>query len=145
MLLDSFTINILLHTTEINFKIYSNSKLENGGKMQMLLKVSEYAFTQNRSVLQNMTVLLFTYFFNVSLKVLRPTFLNICNLPFLRSPNIGKIRVKVGPKANYFSYFISSCTNRIAVFNTFFSLVCSQPKSKQNRARDFFSFLIFFE
>ena len=38
--------------------------------MQMLLKVSEYAFKQNRSVLQNMIVLLYTYFFNVSLKVL---------------------------------------------------------------------------
>ena len=113
--------------------------------MQMLLKVSGYAFKQNRSVLQNMIVLLFTYFFNVSLKVLRPTFFNICNLPFLRSPNIGKIRVKVGRKTNYFSYLISSCTNRIAVFDNFFSLVCSQSKSKQNRARDFFSFLIFFE
>ena len=87
-----------------------------------------------------MTVLLlYTYFLNISLNVLRPTFFNICNLPFLSSPNIGKIRVKVGPKTNYFSYFMSSCTNRIAVFNNFFSLICSQ----QNRARDFFPFEYF--
>ena len=72
-----------------------------------------------------------------SLNVPRPTFFNIYNLPFLRSPNIGKIRVKVGPKTNYFSYFMSSCTNRIAVFNNFFSLICSQPRDKRNFAPDF--------
>ena len=49
-----------------------------------------------------MTVLLYTYFYNISLNALRPTFFNIYNLPFLCSPNIGKIRVKVGPKTNYF-------------------------------------------
>ena len=52
--------------------------------------------------------------------VLTPTFFNIYNLPFLRSPNIEKIRVKAGPKTDYFSYILSSCTNRIAVFNVFF-------------------------
>ena len=51
-------------------------------------------------MLKNMTVLLETYFYNISLNVLRPTFFNIYNLPFLRSPNIGKIRVKVGLKTN---------------------------------------------
>ena len=54
------------------------------------------------SKIKNMTVLLYTYFYNISLNVLRPTFFNIYSLPFLPSPNIGKIRVKVGPKANYF-------------------------------------------
>ena len=52
-------------------------------------------------MLKNMIVLLSTYFY-ISLNVLGSTFLNIYNLPFLRSPNIGKIRVKVGPKTNYF-------------------------------------------
>ena len=108
-----------------------------------LFKVSEYPFKQNRGMLKNMTVLLYTYSFNVSLNVIRITFFNICNLPFLSSPNIGKIRVKVGPKTNYFSYFMSSGTNRIAVFNNFFSLICRQPRDKQNRARDFFSFEYF--
>ena len=88
-------------------------------------------------MLKNMTVLLYTYFYNISLNVLRPTFFNICNLPSLRSPNTGKIRVKVGLKTNFFSYIVSSCTNRIAVFNYFFSLTCSQPRDKQNRACNF--------
>ena len=80
--------------------------------------------------------------FNIS-NVLRPTFSNIFNLPFSSSPNIGKIRVKVWPKTNYFSYFMSSCTNRIAVFNIFFSLIRSQPRDKQNLVRDFFPFEYF--
>ena len=84
-----------------------------------LLKASEYRFKQNKNMLKNMIVLLSTYFY-ISLNVLGSTFLNIYNLPFLRSPNIGKIRVKVGPKTNCFSYILSSCTNRIAVFNNFF-------------------------
>ena len=86
---------------------------------------SEYPFKQNRSTLKNMTVLLYTYFVNISLNVLRPNFFNICNLTFLHCPNIGKIRVKVGPKTNYLSYFMSSCTNRIAPskhFNVFLTL-----------------------
>ena len=90
-----------------------------------------------------MAVLLYTYFYNISLNVLRLTFFNIYNLPFLRSPNIGKIKVKVGPKTNYFSYFMSSCTDRIVVFNNFFSLIFSQPRDKQNRARDFLLFKYF--
>ena len=110
---------------------------------KLLIKVSGYPFKQNRSMLKNMTVLLYTYSFNISLNVQRPTFFGICNLPFLRSPNIGKIRVKVGPKTNYFSYFMSSCTNRIVVFNIFFSLIFSQPRDKQNRARDFLLFKYF--
>ena len=88
-------------------------------------------------MLKNMAVLLCTYFYDISLNVLRPTFFNIYNLPFLRSPNIGKITVKVGPKTNHFSYILSSSTNRIAVFNNFFSLICSQSRDKQNRVRDF--------
>ena len=48
--------------------------------------------------LKNMAVLLYTYIYNISLDVLRLTFFNIYNLPLLRSPNIGKIKVRVGPK-----------------------------------------------
>ena len=108
-----------------------------------MFEVSEYPFNQNKNVLKDMTVLLYTYFYNISLNVLRPTFFNIYNLPFLPSPNIGKIRIKVMPKTNYFSYFMSSCTNRIEVFNNFFSLICSQSRDKQNRARDFLLFKYF--
>ena len=115
----------------------------NKDSININIKVSEYTFKQNRGMLKNITALLYTYYFNISLNALRPIFLNICNLPFLRFPNIGKIRVKVGPKTNYFSYFMSSYTNRIAVFNNFFSLICSQPRDKQNRARDFLLFKYF--
>ena len=109
------------------------------------LKVSEYPFKQNKNMLKNMKVLLYTCFYNISLNVLRPIFFNIYNLPFSRPANIGKIRVNDRPKTNYFSYFTSSCTNRIAVFYNFFSLICSQPRGKQNHARDFLLFKYFLD
>ena len=105
-------------------------------------KVSEYPFKQNKNTLKNIKVLLYTHFYNIS-NVLRPTFFNICNSTLSHFPNIKKIRVKVGPKTNYFSYFMSSCTDRIVVFNNFFSLIFSQPRDKQNRARDFLLFKYF--
>ena len=89
----------------------------------MFFKVSEYLLKQNKNILKNMIVILPRYFCNISLNVLRSTFFtffNIYNLLFLRIPNIGKIRVKVAPKTNYFSYILSSCTNIIAAFNIFF-------------------------
>ena len=98
---------------------------------------------QNKNMLKNKTVLLYTYFYNISLNFARPTLVNIYNLAFLRSPNISKIGVKVRPKTSYFSSFMSSCTTRIAVFNNFFSMICSQPRHKQNRARDFLLFKYF--
>ena len=97
-------------------------------------KVSEYPFKENRNMLKIIEVLLYTHFYNISLNVLGLNFLNICNLPISHFPNIRKIRVKTGPKTNY---FMSSCTDRIVVFNIFFSLIFSQPRDKQNRARDF--------
>ena len=106
------------------------------------LKVSEYTFQENKNALKIMQVLLYTYFY-ISLNVLRPNFLNICNLPVSHFPNIRKIRVKVGPKTNYFSYFRSSCTDRIVVFNNFFSLIFSHPRDQQNRADDFLLFKYF--
>ena len=102
-------------------------------------KVSEYPFKQNKNMFKNMIVLLSTYFHNISLNVLRSTFFSIYNLPFLRSPNIGEIRVKVGPKTNYFFYIQSSCTNRIAVFNNFFHwYVANQERHKTVPAIFFF-------
>ena len=108
------------------------------------LKVSEYPFKENKNTLKNIQVLLYTHFYNISLNVLRPNFLNICNLSISHFPNIGKISVKAGPKTNYFSYFMSSCTDSIVVSNNFFSLIFSQPRNKQNRARDFVLFKYFF-
>ena len=109
----------------------------------MAFKVSEYPFKENKNTLKNIQVLLYTHFYNISLNVLRPNFLNICNLPISHFPNIRKIRVKVGPKTNYFSYVRSSCTDRIVVFNNFFSPIFSQPRDKQNRARDSLLFKYF--
>ena len=107
------------------------------------IKVSEYPFKENENTFKNIQVLLYTHFYNISLNVLRPNLLNICNLPISHFPNIRKIRVTVWPKSNYFFYFMSSCTDRIVVFNNFFSLIFSQPRVKQNRARDFLLFKYF--
>ena len=108
-----------------------------------MIKVSEYPFKEKRNTLKNIQVLLYRHFYNISLNLLRPNFFNICNLPISNFPNIKKIRVKVGPKTNYFSYFMSSCTDRIVIFNYFFSLMFSQPRVKENRARDFLLFNYF--
>ena len=104
------------------------------------LKVSGYPFKQNKNTLKNIKVPLYTYF-HISLNVLRPT--NICNLPFSHFQSIRKFRVKVGPNTDYFFYFMSYCTDRIVVFNNFFALIFSQPRGKQNRARDFLPFKYF--
>ena len=101
------------------------------------IKDSEYPFKQNKKILKNMAALLYTHFYKISLYVLKPNFFNTYNLPFLLSSDMSKIRVKIGPKTNYFSYILSSCTNRIAIFNIFFSLIFNQARDKQNRARDF--------
>ena len=82
---------------------------------------SQSNLSRKKNTLKDIQVLLYTHFYNISLNVLRPNFFNIFNLPISNFPNIKKIRVKVGPKTNYFSYFMSSCTNRIVVFNYFFS------------------------
>ena len=79
-----------------------------------LIKVSEYSFKQNKNMLKNMTVLLYKNFYNISLNVLRSTFFNIYNLPFLRSANIGKIRVKVRQQTelqfsiNFFHWYVAN-------------------------------------
>ena len=61
-------------------------------------KVPEYPFKENENTLKDMQVLLYIHFYNMSLNVLRPNFLDIYNLPISHFPNISNIRVKVGPK-----------------------------------------------
>ena len=95
-------------------------------------KVPEYLFKQNKNVFKIMKVLLYTYFC-ISLSPF-----NICSLPFSPSPNIGKIMLKIGPKTSYLFFFMSSCTN--CSFQYFFSLMCSQPRNKQNHAHNFLLF-----
>ena len=96
----------------------------------LLFKVSEYPFKQNKHILKTMKVLLFSYFYDISLNVIRPTFFNIYNLPFSRFLSIRKIKVKLKPKNNYFFYFMSSCTHRTAVFSNLFALICSLTRDK---------------
>ena len=103
----SFTSLNVFSVTRLN--VSSLTRLRSHSTLSSITKIC----------LKNMAVLLYTYFYNISLNVLRLTFFNIYNLPFLRSPNIGKIKVKVGPKTNYFSYILSSRASRIAVFNYF--------------------------
>ena len=95
-----------------------------------LLKDSENLLKQNKNMLKNMKVLLYAYIYNVSLNVLRPTIFKIYIYPF-HAPNIGRIRVKIGPKNNYFSYFMSSGTNKIAVFNIFFHYYAANQETNK--------------
>ena len=48
-----------------------------------------------------------------------------------------KLGSKLGQKTDHFSYILSSCNNRIAVFNNFFSLIYRQTRDEKNCARDF--------
>ena len=88
-------------------------------------------------------MLLYTHFYNISLNVLRSYFLNICYFHFAHFPNIRKIRVKVRPNTNYFSYFISSCTNKIVVFNYFFHWYLGNQETNKTIATIFFFSYIF--
>ena len=100
-------------------------------------KVPEYLFKQNKNVFNIMKVLLYTYFC-ISLSRF-----NICSLPFSPSLNIGEIRLKVGAKTNYLFFFMSSCTDRIAVFNIFFHwCVANQETNKTMPTIFFFSNII---
>ena len=81
---------------------FSIQKEEDGCLPLSGIKVSEYPFKEKRNTLRNIQVLLYTHFYNISLNILRPNFFNIYNLPILHFPNIGKIRVKVGPKLTTF-------------------------------------------
>ena len=121
-------------------KGWSSPLLYLGKNIENMFNVSEYPSKENKNTLKNIQVLLYTHFYNISLSVLKPSFLNICNLPISHFSNIRKIRVKVGPKTNYFSYFMSSCMVKILVFNIFFSLIFSLPREKQNRDRNFLLF-----
>ena len=107
------------------------------------IKVSEYPFKENKNTLKNIQALLYTHFYNISLNGVRPNFLNICNLTISHFPNIRKIRVKVGPKTNYFSYFMSSCTDSIVVFNNFFHLYLANLETNKTVPAIFFFSNIF--
>ena len=104
-----------------------------------VIKVSEYPFKQNKNMLKNMAVLLYKYFYNISYfyMLLRSIFFNIYKFPFLRSPNIGKIRVKLGQKLSAFPTFWAPAP--IAVFNNCFHwYVANEETNKTVPAISFF-------
>ena len=107
-------------------------------RLNFKLKASEYPFKQNKNALKNLTVLLYTSFYNISLNVLRPNFFNRYNLPFLPSHKINQ-KSKVGAKTNYFWYFRSSYTIRIMFFNKKHETnkTDEQPRDEQNCVRHF--------
>ena len=61
-----------------------------------------YPFKQNKYMLKNMKVRLYTYFYNISLNVLRPNFFNMYNLPFSLFSNNVEIRTNLGQKLTTF-------------------------------------------
>ena len=95
-------------------------------------------------------VLLYTYFYNISLIKCTKTNLQYIYFTTVTPPNIGKIRVRVRPKTNYFPYILSFCTNRIVVFNNFFFhwYVANQETNKTVPAIFYFSdifWIIYFQ
>ena len=83
-----------------------------------------------------MAVLLYTYFYNISLNVLRLTFFNIYNLPFYALKISLKFRSKLGQKPITFPIFWAPAPTELQ-FSIFFSLICSKPRDRQNLVRDF--------
>ena len=94
-------------------------------------------------MLKNMKILLYTYFYDISLNAIKPNFFNAYNLTFSCSPNLGKSKSKLAQKLAIFFYFMSSCINRIAVFNNLFALIFSQQRDKQNCVHNFLLFKYF--
>ena len=59
------------------------------------IKVSEYPLKKNKNTFKNIQVLLYAHFYNISLNVLRPNFLNICNSPISHFQISGKLGSKL--------------------------------------------------
>ena len=112
--------------------IFILAKTNSDNKRLSISKVSEYPFMLNENMIKNKKKLSHIYFYNISLNLPRPIFFKIYCLPFSRTPNIRKIKVKAGLKNNYFSYFMSFCINRIAVFNNLLGLIRGQTTGQKN-------------
>ena len=130
-----FNIRSTANISKVNNFITSNFR-NNTNIAYSLISINKiFLFLSNKNMFKTMKVPLNTYFYNLPSSVPRQIFFAIY-IPFSRSPNIGEIKDK--QKAiKYFSYFISSCTNTIAVFNNLFALICRQPREKQKRTLDF--------
>ena len=116
-----------------SYPIYFRSyRLQNA----WLLKGKEYPSKENKNALKIMQVLLYTYFYNISLNILRANFLNICSLPVSHFPNI---RVKVRPKT-IFSTLWAPAPTELEFLITFCHLyLANQETNKTVPAIFFFS------
>ena len=65
-------------------------------------KVSEFPFKENKNTLKNIQGLLYAHFYNISLNVLRPNFLNICNSSVSHFQISGKLGSKLAQKLSTF-------------------------------------------
>ena len=82
-----------------------------------------------------MKVLLYAYFYNTSLNELGPTYFSIYNLLFSHFPEYWE---------NKGQSFMSSCTNRFAVFIYLFGLTCIANPGIIETAPTIFFFLNIF-
>ena len=104
-----------------------------------LVKVSEYPFKQNK----NMLVLLYTYFHNISLNVLRITFFNIYIIYDFYALQISvKLGSKLGQKLTTFPIFWVPAPTELQFSIIFFHWYVANQETKP--CPRFSSFQIFF-
>ena len=124
----SFTSLNVFSVTRLN--VSSLTRLRSHNTLSSITKIC----------LKNMAVLLYTYFYNISLNVLRLTFFNIYNLPFYALQISVKLGSKLGQKLITFPIFWAPAPAELQ-----FSIIfCRQPRDRQNRVRDFLCSKYFF-
>ena len=85
-------------------------------------KVPEYPFKQNKNMLNNMEVLLCTYFYNASLNVLRPTFFNIYIIYLFHALQIsGNLGSTLGQKLTTFLALWAPAPTELQFFIIFYT------------------------
>ena len=107
------------------------------------VKVSEYPFKKNRNMLKNMTMLLYTIFFNISLNVLKPTFFDICNLPFYALHISVKLGLKLGQKLTTFPTLWAPAPTELQFSVIFFHWYIANQETNKTVPAIFFLLNIF--
>ena len=107
------------------------------------VKVAEYPLKQNRNMLKNMTMLLYTIFFNISLNVLKPTFFDICNLPFYALQISVKLGSKLGQKLTTFSTLWAHSPTELQFSVIFFHWYIANQETNKTVPAIFFLLNIF--
>ena len=102
-----------------------------------MLKVSEYPLKQKKNMLKNMAVLWCTNFYNISLNVLSQPFSVFGIYHFYALQISVKLGSKLDLKLATFPIFLAPAPTKLQFSMIFFSLIFSQPRDRQNSARDF--------